>query len=87
VRYHPRYLNAWLTQRGIRPQKPQRPSKDQDPEEVARWRRDRRESTVLSPSAQRNDGRHKTSAVKHATSNPKALHGLMWSLPKHPQEL
>lgn len=40
VRYHPRYLNEWLTRRGIRPQKPQRQSKDQDPEEVARWLRE-----------------------------------------------
>ncbi len=40
VRYHPRYLNAWLTRRGIRPQKPQRQAKDQDPEEVARWLRE-----------------------------------------------
>ena len=40
VRYHPRYLNEWLTRRGIRPQKPERPSKDQDPEEVARWLRE-----------------------------------------------
>jgi transposase len=40
VRYHPRYLNEWLTRRGIRPQKPQRQSKDQDPVEVARWLRE-----------------------------------------------
>jgi transposase len=40
VRYHPRYLNEWLTRRGIRPQKPQRRSKDQDPEGVARWLRE-----------------------------------------------
>lgn len=40
VRYHPRYLNEWLTRRGIRPQKPQRQSKDQDTEEVARWLRE-----------------------------------------------
>jgi transposase len=35
VRYHPRYLNEWLTRRGIRPQKPQHQPKDQDSAEVA----------------------------------------------------
>lgn len=37
VRYHPRYLNAWLTRRGITPQKPARPAKERDDEAIAQW--------------------------------------------------
>lgn len=37
VRYHPRYLNAWLAQRKITPQKPRRQARERDPERIARW--------------------------------------------------
>lgn len=37
VRYHPRYLNAWLAARKIKPQKPKRQARERDPERIARW--------------------------------------------------
>lgn len=37
VRYHPRYLNQWLTDRGVRPLKPRRQPREQNPAEVQRW--------------------------------------------------
>jgi transposase len=37
VTFHPRYLNAWLTARGITPQKPKRQSRERDQEEIDRW--------------------------------------------------
>jgi transposase len=39
VRFHPRYLNAWLTQRGITPQKPQRRPRERDDGAIKRWLR------------------------------------------------
>jgi transposase len=39
VDFHPRYLNAWLTQRDITPQKPQRRPRERDDEAIKRWRR------------------------------------------------
>jgi len=38
VKYHNRYINAWLTERGIRPQKPQRQPREKDPVKIQRWR-------------------------------------------------
>jgi transposase len=35
-----RYLNAWLTARGITPQKPQRQSRERDPAAIERWLRE-----------------------------------------------
>jgi transposase len=35
-----RYLNAWLTVRGITPQKPQRRARERDPAEIERWLRE-----------------------------------------------
>jgi transposase len=37
VRYHPRYVNAWLRERGITPQKPRRKAREEDPEAIRRW--------------------------------------------------
>src|ERR671937_137992 len=37
VHFHPRYVNAWLRQRGITPQKPQRQPRERDPEAIDRW--------------------------------------------------
>lgn len=37
VRYHPRSLNRWLTDRGVRPLKPSRRAREQDPEQVSLW--------------------------------------------------
>ena len=37
VTFHPRYLNEWLTARGISPQKPQRVPRERDQAEVDRW--------------------------------------------------
>lgn len=38
IPYHPRYLNAWLTDRGITSQKPQRQAREADREAIERWR-------------------------------------------------
>lgn len=38
IEYNPRYLNAWLTDRGITPQKPQRRAREADREAIERWR-------------------------------------------------
>ena len=37
VRYHPRYVNEWLRQRGVTPQKPRLKAREQDPQAVRRW--------------------------------------------------
>lgn len=37
VGYHPRYLNQWLKLRGVRPLKPSRRAREQDPEKVSQW--------------------------------------------------
>jgi transposase len=37
ITFHPRYLNAWLTARGITPQKPQRQPRERDQAEIDRW--------------------------------------------------
>ena len=37
VDYHPRYLNEWLTARGITPQKPRRVPRERDQAEIDRW--------------------------------------------------
>lgn len=38
VTYHPRYLNAWLKQRGITPQKPERQARERNARKVGAWR-------------------------------------------------
>jgi transposase len=40
VSMNPRYLNAWLTARGITPQKPQRQVRERDQAEIERWLRE-----------------------------------------------
>jgi transposase len=35
--HHPRYLNEWLTARGITPQKPRRVPRERDQAEIDRW--------------------------------------------------
>jgi transposase len=37
VKFHPRYLNAWLTARDITPQKPKRQARERDQDEIDRW--------------------------------------------------
>lgn len=37
VCYHPRYLNAWLTARGITPQKPQKRPRERDNTAIRNW--------------------------------------------------
>jgi transposase len=37
VHFHPRYVNAWLTERGVRPQKPQRRARERDQQAIDRW--------------------------------------------------
>jgi transposase len=37
VSLHPRYLNAWLSQRGISPQIPARVARERDPAAIAHW--------------------------------------------------
>jgi transposase len=37
VRLHPRYLSAWLRQRGFTPQKPQRVPRERDPRAITAW--------------------------------------------------
>jgi transposase len=39
VDFHPRYLNAWLTERDITPQKPQKRPRERDNDAIARWLR------------------------------------------------
>jgi transposase len=39
VHFHPRYLNAWLTDRDITPQKPQKRPRERDDDAIKRWRR------------------------------------------------
>lgn len=38
VEYHPRYVNEWLTRRGITPQKPATQARERDPRRIAAWR-------------------------------------------------
>jgi transposase len=37
VRMNPRYLSAWLRERGFTPQKPERVPRERDPEAIAAW--------------------------------------------------
>jgi transposase len=37
ITFNPHYLSAWLGERGISPQKPQRVASDRDPEVIRRW--------------------------------------------------
>ncbi|MBX6313811.1 MAG: winged helix-turn-helix domain-containing protein [Isosphaeraceae bacterium] len=37
VRFHPRYLNAWLTAHDITPQKPKRQAREHDQDAINRW--------------------------------------------------
>jgi transposase len=37
IRFHPRYLAAWLRARGFSPQRPQRVPRERDPEALAAW--------------------------------------------------
>jgi transposase len=39
VHFHPRYLNAWLTQRDITPQKPRRRPRERDQKVIQHWLR------------------------------------------------
>lgn len=38
IRFHARYLNQWLAQRGITPQKPERRARERDEVRIAHWR-------------------------------------------------
>jgi transposase len=40
IRFHPRYLNQWLAERRITPQKPRFQAREQDDDEVQRWLRE-----------------------------------------------
>lgn len=37
IHFHPRYLPAWLRERGFTPQKPERVPRERDPEVIAHW--------------------------------------------------
>jgi transposase len=37
VHFHPRYLNAWLTERDITPQKPQKRPRERDDDAIRHW--------------------------------------------------
>jgi transposase len=37
VRFHPRYINAWLAERRITPQKPRRQPRERDDESIQHW--------------------------------------------------
>jgi len=41
VRFHPRYLNAWLTERNVTPQKPQKRPRERNDQAIERWVRHR----------------------------------------------
>ena len=38
VVYHPRYINEWLAQRNITPQKPERQARERNARKIAAWR-------------------------------------------------
>lgn len=38
VKFHPNYLSAWLTERNVSPQKPQKRPRERDPEAIEHWR-------------------------------------------------
>jgi transposase len=40
VKFHPRYLNQWLAERRITPQKPRFQAREQDESKVQRWLRE-----------------------------------------------
>jgi transposase len=40
VKFHPRYINQWLAERRITPQKPERQARERDDREVERWLRE-----------------------------------------------
>lgn len=40
VKFHPRYVNQWLAERRITPQKPERQARERDDREVRRWLRE-----------------------------------------------
>ena len=40
IKFHPRYLNQWLAERRITPQKPRFQAREQDEAEVQRWLRE-----------------------------------------------
>jgi transposase len=37
VRFHPHYLSAWLAQRRITPQKPEKQARERDPAKIEHW--------------------------------------------------
>ena len=39
-KFHPHYLNQWLAERRITPQKPERQARERDEREVRRWLRE-----------------------------------------------
>lgn len=49
VSLHPRYLNAWLAERGISPQIPARVARERDPAAIAHWIRYRWPQIKKSP--------------------------------------
>jgi putative transposase len=51
VPYHPRHVNHWLRERGVRALKPRRRAREQDPQAVARWL-DRDWPTLLGQARQ-----------------------------------
>ena len=54
IKFHPRYLNQWLAERRITPQKPRFQAREQDEAEVQRWLR---EEWPRIKKARRGDGR------------------------------
>ena len=40
IKFHPRYLNQWLAERHITPQKPRFQAREQDEDKVQRWLRE-----------------------------------------------
>jgi len=38
VAFHPRYINEWLTKRGITPQKPERQARERNQRKISAWR-------------------------------------------------
>ena len=40
IKFHPRYINQWLAERRITPQKPRFQAREQDEDEVRRWLRE-----------------------------------------------
>jgi len=50
VEFHPRYVNEWLTRRGITPQKPERQPRERNQRKISAWRSRTRPALKKKPA-------------------------------------